>query len=595
MKKFITLIYIVGLFLTINTSAQKSNIRVLVVAHNPAKEYTKSYSGPKPGERRKELANKRGEEYKQFLNNYFKTVDVVYSESYRATMSNNYDVTIMDDLPVPIDTLDFGLYRNGKSIIRGGKPMMYPRYLPEDFDRALIVIGDQTDDLAYMIPSKFMTQCHCIQFGYGLNTKSEHAIFNKPEKVDLDLVKVKTPSNFKKYYSGKDLPNEIDVWWAQTESSGDRNGYWVGQILTGLGFDDSPDCEFISGSNSVKDISGMALGRNGNMFHWGFSASPAFMTEQAKKIFVNTIHYMAQFNDKPTITQYKSNSRLWANEWCYRNSHQLLDTENEYISTGNAVIDSTYLYYKDNYPYFYMEGMGVTPIIDEGAKSLNIANNNPQLLEQCINMLEKGEDTEMALLLLKRYTEFNYTSAKEWERWYKTYKDYLFFTELGGYKFMIDTYNHPELKGQLSIDKIKPKVQVVSSVRNNEDKIVKIEGTLLSISNDNYNVALNLDIKERWHIYADMPDDGMFIKTKISFELPEGVTFKGVMTKPLTHKYEELDGVTLYKGKSLFEQGLNVDNNKYKGQPIVCKVYYQACDAYMCKPPVEQQIKLVIK
>lgn len=55
----------------------------------------------------------------------------------------------------------------------------------------------------------------------------------------------------------------------------------------------------------------------------------------------------------------------------------------------------------------------------------------------------------MALSILKRYTNFNYYSQETWQEWYNNFGNYLFFTELGGYKFMIDTWNHPELKNKI--------------------------------------------------------------------------------------------------------------------------------------------------
>lgn len=137
---------------------EKSNIKVLIVAHNPAKVFIGGYAGPKANSRQDKLARSRGKEFKDLLEQYFKTVDIVYSDSYIANNSDGYDVIIMDDLPKPIEKVDFGLYRNGKSIVRGNKPMMYSRYLPDDYDRATIVIGQITDDLTYIYPSKLMTQ-----------------------------------------------------------------------------------------------------------------------------------------------------------------------------------------------------------------------------------------------------------------------------------------------------------------------------------------------------------------------------------------------------------------------------------------------------
>lgn len=137
---------------------KKSNIKVLIVAHNPSKIFKGGYAGAKATPRQDKLARTRGKEFKELLDKYFKTVDIVNSDSYTANNSDGYDVIIMDDLPKQIKNEDFGMYRNGKSIMRGGKPLMFPRYLPEDYDRATIIIGQLTDNLTYIYSSKLMTQ-----------------------------------------------------------------------------------------------------------------------------------------------------------------------------------------------------------------------------------------------------------------------------------------------------------------------------------------------------------------------------------------------------------------------------------------------------
>lgn len=239
----------------------------------------------------------------------------------------------------------------------------------------------------------------------------------------------------------------MDMWKVQTESALDRKGYWVGQIMNGNGFNDSPDCEFISGGESTKDITGMALGRCGNIFHWGFTASPNFMTESAKQVFVNTVFYMAQFNGKKAIIKrWKSNSRNWVDELCYRKTRKLIDHKTgKCPSTGDKEKDEQLRYYTKNYNYFYFKGRSAMPILDEEAKSLGIANKDVKLLEKCIKMLKSNIETEKALTLLKRYTEEDFNTAKQWSKWLKKYKKYLFFTELGGYKFKVDTWNNPRL------------------------------------------------------------------------------------------------------------------------------------------------------
>lgn len=573
---------------------QKSDLRVLVVAHNPDLPYTDNYSSAAPSERQMELAGKRGQEYLDLLQPHFKEVTLVYTERYQADLSDDYDVTIFDDLPRAIDSVDMGMYRSGKSYTWGGSIRTYPRYIPEDFDRAVIAVGPITDDLTYMIPSKFMTQCHCILEGYGYNTRTEHPIFNTPIPVDLEYEMVETPANFKRHFNGVDLPDQIPVWWAQTESVSDKTGYWVGQILVGMGFEDSPDAEFISGSNNIKDIDGMALGRNGNFFHWGFSASPAFMTEQARQVFINTVHYMAQFNGKtPVVPRYVSGSRLWANEWSYQQTGRILDLKKEFVPSGDSKKDSLYLFYKENYPYLYIHNQGFDYQVDEDARQLGIANNDPALLDKAVELLKSPHQAAMGKRILERYTDFRFATYKEWKDWLDTYRDYLFFTETGGFKYMIDTYNHPHLELPATVGnqpQQKPG-KVAAEIENKDDEIIGVNGKLVQ-HDQGYSVEIAIDIEEGWHLYQDMPEDGIFVITTLDIDTPEGIEKTG----PLKHSdpvpYADLEDTYVYKGQVLFVQELQIDPDALGQEPIICTLYYQTCNDYLCHPPSQMTFEL---
>lgn len=74
-------------------------------------------------------------------------------------------------------------------------------------------------------------------------------------------------------------------------------------ISKSAGFLDSPDVEFISGGVSAKGLEEVAIGRHGNFLHWGFSASPEEMTEEAKSVFANAIVYISQFAGQTPIAR----------------------------------------------------------------------------------------------------------------------------------------------------------------------------------------------------------------------------------------------------------------------------------------------------
>jgi len=358
--------------------------------------------------------------------------------------------------------------------------------------------------------------------------------------------------------------------------------------MTGLGFEDSPDCEYISGGNSIKDITGMSLGRNANIFHWGFTASPDFMTESAKLVFINTVFYMAQFNGKKPITQYRSDSRLWADELCYRKTHKLINhsTNNSDQLTYNAS-DSTLKYYTENYPYFYSKGMFLYMKVDEDVKALGIANNNVKLLDKCVEMLESGKDTDLAFRILFRYTDFRFSTAKEWRNWLEKYKKYLFFTELGGYKFMINTYDYPDLI-KASTDTLVSSDGLTDEAKN----VLNIKGKITKLKGKTYLLELTLDVAEGWHIYAD--NTNMFVGTQISFNKPKDVKLLGKLSKPKAQSDEANNKIKIYNGESVFKQKLVFDKSDLNGKEIECIVYFQACDDYVCKEPTTKRLMIRI-
>ena len=63
------------------------------------------------------------------------------------------------------------------------------------------------------------------------------------------------------------------------------------------------------------------------------------------------------------------------------------------------------------------------------------------MLEKCVAMLQQNDRADLALRILKRYTAKDFQTAAEWDEWLSKNKDKLFFTETGGYRFMINTYS----------------------------------------------------------------------------------------------------------------------------------------------------------
>ena len=106
-----------------------------------------------------------------------------------------------------------------------------------------------------------------------------------------------TPDNYRKYASGKDLPDTVKVWRVQNIAEKDklRNG----TVISPYGIDKNPQAEILApGLNTSKEYGAVGVGRYGHFLFWGYSASPSQMTDAGKKFFLNSICYIYKVNQK---------------------------------------------------------------------------------------------------------------------------------------------------------------------------------------------------------------------------------------------------------------------------------------------------------
>ena len=96
-------------------------------------------------------------------------------------------------------------------------------------------------------------------------------------------------------------------------------------------------------------------------------------------------------------------------------------------------------YFDDNRDYFYGGDKVIYWMVDEDVKSWGIPNNDIRLLDKAIGCWERGEEVDRAKRVLTRYTLCRFATPQEWRDWYETNKDRIFFTESGGWFFMVNT------------------------------------------------------------------------------------------------------------------------------------------------------------
>lgn len=282
------------------------------------------------------------------------------------------------------------------------------------------------------------------------------------------------------------------MWRVQTEGYSEGKGMLVGTVSYDLS--DAPDGEFISGGQNSKGPDSMAIGRQGSFLHWGFAASPTFMTDEAKLVFVNSICYIHKFKGQRAFVKKESVStrdsidftlyQLTAKGAAAWEAHtakgivehqkmteelmvrrekgeKLTEMEEARLkwaapswSQSGALealpedlrdllgddIAGYRKYYEENRPWLYSdpaERYGALTV-DEDARSIGIANNDLRLLDHCIDLLQKNPEDEKALRLLTRYTGQSFDSANQWREWLEQRRGFLFFSDHSGFKFLVD-------------------------------------------------------------------------------------------------------------------------------------------------------------
>lgn len=478
-------------------SNEKINQSVLIVGYDPevaAPEYAGiSGGGGMTEERFLEDSKTRFPAFKAFLELHFKTVKGIDARTYKPEDSKGFDVTIFDQSIAPYKekVMEYGA---------DGQVSKYEpaKYLTEDFDHATIFIGHTAPVMGNAIGLKLDWLCLCLDAD-AHHIKTNHPIFEGPLQVDLTFETKETPEGIFKYPSGKNVDAQIPMWRVQKEGYLEGKGYRVGMVSRGGGFIDSPDAEYIASGVNTKDVGAVAIGRHGNFLLWGFSASPDYMTEEAKKVFVNAVVYMKQFKGQKPIAR-KYNDRIAVrdpfidmsihstskkgfedhvaflekmNKKTIERNKELKAkkekgeslTKNEkmeinfqpspiptfenylqrrmgaYFEEFGTNVNAYHQFLRDNREFFKpKEGAFSYGLdIDEDVKSLGISNRDRVLLTKCIKLLEDKSQKELAVRVLKRYTQQDFSTAKEWKNWFKKNKGNLFFTESGGYKWLVNT------------------------------------------------------------------------------------------------------------------------------------------------------------
>ncbi len=652
MKSFlISLISIalVGLSFTgCSTGKQSNELRVLYLG-GQSEWSNGEYGGPKKfatEEDFQQQVTERMNDFGELLRTYFDSVTVMRAADYRPEMSYNYDVTIFDGVPPTLVDREVVKDENGRVT-----NVIPASYLPDDFSAASITIGCIGNTIGRSIGSKNDWYCLCLDAdAHGMNL--EHPIFNGPFKTSITLTKQPTPEDalHYQYFFDEPLPDSVMMWTVNTKGYKTEELFNAGMVSRPWGYTDSPDSEVMSSGVCAKTIDAVAIGRHGNFLTWGFIGGPKYMTEEAKTVFANAVVYMAQHNQAPIARKYMDrrafsdyvkecvylckystyldrcqSDSIWYAEM--RNTYETAKakkakgealTVNKEISLSRIPVpayirqtyaeflqryqkdlfaqfgedESKYLnFYKEEGPYIYGLPELYKIEVDEDAKAWQIPNNDIRLIEKAIDCLEQGMEIDRAKRILERYTLCEFTQPSEWRAWFNKYKDKIFFTESGGWLFMVNEPGAPgndykALERREAAKKAKEETKQVSYMNQPDaNNPVTVQVKAKQIENNKVEVNISLNILTGYHIYNKVGSSDPYLPLKLAFSLPDNCQLEGDAKMPVAKPFGS-SGTTIYEDKVTLTQ--LVDCGQIPST-ITCEVSFQCCDAHVCMPPFMEE------
>lgn len=585
----------------------------------------------------------RMKSFEGMLRRYFTAVTLMHAQDYRQEVSADFDVTILDGTPPEREPRR--QLKNATGRVIDNVPA---RYFTEDFDRPVVVIGELGEKLGRRVGLKFDWYCLCLD-AHAHSFRAEHPIFHGPFPVSLSLEERPTPEDalHYEYFRDTPTPKTLPMWRVQTKGYKTDPGFRVGMVARPWSFEDSPDAEYISSGVCAKTLDAVAIGRHGNFLGWGFAASPEYLTSEAQTVLANAICYIARFNGQGLIARKYHDRRAtkdWIRELKYtgtpaaheehekmneRFAVQMLATRRaaeekqakgekltaleqsalrftapraqafaEYLKDRGGVAglfvrfgtdyQAYHRHYDENYSWFYSVAPFYKFELDEDAKSLGVPNSDPCLLDRAIALWETGADVARARRLLTRYTLLDHQTPQEWRAWLERHQKELFFTQSGGWAFMVGN-RHP---GDDSNDygrRAREQARAALATDETDDaNPVAATASVLDRGDGRREIVLKLSIRAGYHIYSHVAASDSFIPTSVEVTLPLGYQALGSLSQPPSTPYNAGGTTGLYTGTIVFAQAI-----AGSGEGVArVKLSYQCCDAAVCLPLVDREFPI---
>jgi hypothetical protein len=217
---------------------------------------------------------------------------------------------------------------------------------------------------------------------------------------------------------------------------------------------EAPEIEVFCGGVNGKTATAAALWRQGNLLHYGFDLDTGEMNESGKAMLVDAIAYIARFTEDRPIME--TPSPFAGNEFITRRNIDRIVARGStdywsYIESSfdpNTLRDAGVKDFEAFAKWYPTARDYLAPDaearmrIDFDARELKQYPGRRAFFDWAIAALAKpSEDADRARRMLARYAPDGPgrdATPTDWARWWKANADYLFFAEIGGYRWYLD-------------------------------------------------------------------------------------------------------------------------------------------------------------
>jgi hypothetical protein len=215
----------------------------------------------------------------------------------------------------------------------------------------------------------------------------------------------------------------------------------------------APELEVICGGVNSKTPRAGAVWRQGHLLHFGFDLAPSEMTDAGRALLVNAIAYVARFTDDRPIVRVPSvfveDTRIFDRGAAGRALASQEDmkrlewylSDDTYKQLRGKSLEQAREWFKETGPYLRADKQGRL-VVDPDAREFGVPPAGPEFFAKAIAALSEPDRAALARKLLVRYAPDGpgeKARAVVWKTWAESNRPYLFFSDTGGYRWLLDS------------------------------------------------------------------------------------------------------------------------------------------------------------